>query len=1046
MSKAEQVLRALGGSTGAGKPTTLPSLPTVPTTGDANVDQFLSAIKQTLETWAGDRGDVLDSAVTWRELVDKQFATIDLTERLSGGSGTAPIKPKQVSDLTPPPAPRNLTATGALSTIILDWDTPTYANHAYTEIWRSGTPVLGTAERIGMSPGSVYADSVGGGHTYYYWVCFVSTADVSGPYNKTDGTVGATSLDPGYVLDVLAGQISETELASALASRINLIDGDAAVAGSVNARVLQEATDRAAAILAEATTRAGADTDLQTQINLLSAASSGGFQELLAALQEEQTARTSADAAEAASRETLATQVRGTYTGTDVAQLTTGLLYNERVARSTADSTISSTVTALQSTVTNNYNTLNAAITSEATTRANADTAESTARQALAARVTTAESDIDTNTAAISSEASARANADTALGTRIDTLTATVTTNNSTLTSAIQTEQTARANADTALTSSINTLQSTVTTNNTTLTAAVQTEATTRATVDNGLLAQYTVKTDVNGYVSGFGLASTTVGATPFSNFIFKADQFAFGAPGYTSAYPFVIQATSTTVNGVTVPAGVYIDAAYIKNGTLTNAKIGDAAVDTAKIADAAIVTAKIGDAQITAAKIADANITNAKIAYAAVDNAKIADASITSAKIADAQITNAKIASAAIAEANIQDGAVTNLKIGQIIQSDNFQSGNLGWQVNKLGNAEFNNITIRGTGTFSGELVGATGTFGGVLQAGVLDLSRLQGYSETRSSPGVYDFTISSDYPQIRYQLQGGGGGGGSGNWGEWNTPAGAGGGGGAGQYVLGTTGSFGAGTIIRLVVGGAGGGSTVVAVNGGDGGSTYLQYSTNGGASFATFVVADFGRGGAAAPDQWYDNADGDVRSGGGGYGYPSGASGWSGEWGYAGSSAAGGNGATSVWGTGGSGVSQGHGGSASGYGAGGAGGGFHPGWRFNSWHNNTPYNGWYAGGNGSAGRAVLEFFNPNAVVLKTEFTALQSTIISMQNDMVNGYAKRSTVLGWTQRIDYNNCGSEFYNGYEVYDYGDGRHQTRNYQYRCYDCNCNCNCNCGG
>ena len=76
MSKAEQVLRALGGSTGAGKPTTLPSLPTVPTTGDANVDQFLSAIKQTLETWAGDRGDVLDAAVTWRELVDKQFARL----------------------------------------------------------------------------------------------------------------------------------------------------------------------------------------------------------------------------------------------------------------------------------------------------------------------------------------------------------------------------------------------------------------------------------------------------------------------------------------------------------------------------------------------------------------------------------------------------------------------------------------------------------------------------------------------------------------------------------------------------------------------------------------------------------------------------------------------------------------------------------------------------------------------------------------------------------------------------------------------------------
>ena len=51
-------------------------------------------------------------------------------------------------------------------------------------------------------------------------------------------------------------------------------------------------------------------------------------------------------------------------------------------------------------------------------------------------------------------------------------------------------------------------------------------------------------------------------------------------------AIPFVVQASSTTVNGVAVPAGVYIDAAYIKNGSITNAKIGNAAIDDAKIAN----------------------------------------------------------------------------------------------------------------------------------------------------------------------------------------------------------------------------------------------------------------------------------------------------------------------------------------------------------------------------------------------------------------------------------------------------------------------------
>ena len=214
MSKATEILRSLAGSVGIGPATTIPSIPTAPQTGDANVDQFLSALKQTIETWAGERGDSLDSAVTWRGLIDKQFATIDLTAGVPGsGGGSIPVKPRAVSDLTPPPAPKNLVASGALSTIILDWDTPIYHNHAYTEIWRSSVNAIGTATRIGMAPGAVYADSVGGGHKYYYWIRFVSTADVTGPYNKTEGTVGETALDPGYLLEVLSGQIAESQLA-----------------------------------------------------------------------------------------------------------------------------------------------------------------------------------------------------------------------------------------------------------------------------------------------------------------------------------------------------------------------------------------------------------------------------------------------------------------------------------------------------------------------------------------------------------------------------------------------------------------------------------------------------------------------------------------------------------------------------------------------------------------------------------------------------------------------------------------------------------------
>ena len=168
-----------------------------------------------------------------------------------------------------------------------------------------------------------------------------------------------------------------------------------------------------------------------------------------------------------------------------------------------------------------------------------------------------------------------------------------------------------------------------------------------------GLQGQYTVKIDANGYVSGFGLASTAVNGTPSSALIVRADKFSVAnpsGPGIAPIVPFAVTTSTQTINGVSVPVGVSMDAAFIKNGTITAAKIGNATIDSAKIADATITAAKIADATITAAKIADATITAAKIS----------DAAITSAKIADAAITSAKIGSAAVQTLSIAGNAVT--------------------------------------------------------------------------------------------------------------------------------------------------------------------------------------------------------------------------------------------------------------------------------------------------------------------------------------------------------------------------------------------------
>lgn len=65
----------------------------------------------------------------------------------------------------------------------------------------------------------------------------------------------------------------------------------------------------------------------------------------------------------------------------------------------------------------------------------------------------------------------------------------------------------------------------------------------------NGLSSQYTVKIDNNGYVAGFGLASTSSNGVPTSEFLILADRFAIAQPnqGQGVQFPFVV----TSVNGV---------------------------------------------------------------------------------------------------------------------------------------------------------------------------------------------------------------------------------------------------------------------------------------------------------------------------------------------------------------------------------------------------------------------------------------------------------------------------------------------------------------
>ena len=104
----------------------------------------------------------------------------------------------------------------------------------------------------------------------------------------------------------------------------------------------------------------------------------------------------------------------------------------------------------------------------------------------------------------------------------------------------------------------------------------------------NGIQAEYTIKTDVNGLVAGIGLINSGTTSAVGIN----ADYFYVGKPT-AGKKPFMVLTASQTIDGVTYPAGTWIDVALIANATIGTAHIADAAITNAKIAtlDASKIT-----------------------------------------------------------------------------------------------------------------------------------------------------------------------------------------------------------------------------------------------------------------------------------------------------------------------------------------------------------------------------------------------------------------------------------------------------------------------
>lgn len=214
-----------------------------------------------------------------------------------------------------------------------------------------------------------------------------------------------------------------------------------------------------------------------------------------------------------------------------------------------------------------------------------------------------------------------------------------------------------------------------------------------------------------NGFLPG---ANTLIGETPSNRFF--ARNVGPGAGGGPLQYgvTYYVKIRPKDADGTADPgpqgAGFTVQAATIDLAT------GAITAASGIIADAAIGSAKIQDASITNLKVADAAISSAKIQDLAVGTAKIADAAIATAKIGDLQVTNAKINDLSVGKLtagtiNAQEIILSN-STASILRSSNFSPGSSGWRVRGNGDAEFSNVTVRGT-VESSDINGSTITGG---------------------------------------------------------------------------------------------------------------------------------------------------------------------------------------------------------------------------------------------------------------------------------------------------------------------------------------------
>ncbi|MCH4254860.1 MAG: DUF1983 domain-containing protein [Proteus vulgaris] len=242
-----------------------------------------------------------------------------------------------------PPSPEHIDVTSGLFNLTVAPKQGDSAVFGYTfEFWfseekladLSENEVITKTNKVGQ--GNFWTqENLQAGHTYYFYVRTINSYGKS-PFVEASGTCSSQT---DLILEELAGQISRDQLAQDLLGEINSKANQIDITElhelmRINHdKLLEESMRQGATIEESEKKREESEKLLAERMNKVSTATEAQA----AAIKQEQQARIEGDQTEAQQRQSLATQLRGDYTGNDLSKVTAGLISAEKQARVTGD-------------------------------------------------------------------------------------------------------------------------------------------------------------------------------------------------------------------------------------------------------------------------------------------------------------------------------------------------------------------------------------------------------------------------------------------------------------------------------------------------------------------------------------------------------------------------------------------------------------------------------------------------------------------------------------------------------------------------------------